>query len=128
WPSFSASGTMAVLKRVCDDRPRPIREVIREVLQWLCRVIEKLHAKDPPARYQSAREVADVLADCERQMKEHGGLRDLGRIPGGRPAPRRWRWVVAALELALAAMGGHAWITQNRPSEDTDRAAHDRAR
>src|SRR5947209_12821220 len=95
-PPFRASSTLAVLKRVAEEDPRPIREIIPEVPEWLCRIVGKLHAKDPAARFQSAREVADVLADCEAQYQAHGGLKDFGRIPGGKPrGRRRWRWAAA---------------------------------
>jgi hypothetical protein len=42
-----ATTTLAVLKRVADEHPRPIREVIPEVPAWFCRIVEKLHAKEP---------------------------------------------------------------------------------
>jgi len=32
-------------------------------------------------RFQSAREVADLLADCEAQLKENAKLQDFSRIP-----------------------------------------------
>src|SRR5205823_499943 len=67
-PPFRASTTLAVLKRVAEDQPRPIREVIPEVPQWLCSIVAKLQAKDPAARFQTAREVADLLADCEAKL------------------------------------------------------------
>jgi serine/threonine protein kinase len=73
-PPFRASGTMAVLKRVCEDDPRPIREVIPEVPDWMCGIVSKLHAKNSAERFQSAREVADLLADCETQWKAHGSV------------------------------------------------------
>jgi serine/threonine protein kinase len=60
-PPFRATNTLAVLKRVAEDTPRAIREIIPETPQWLCDIIAKLHAKDPNDRYQSAREVADVI-------------------------------------------------------------------
>src|SRR5262245_8252872 len=108
-PPFRAENTPVVLKRVAEDTPRPIREVIPEVPEWLCRVVERLHAKDPAGRFQSAREVADVLADCEAQLKAYGGLRDFSRIPGGkpaaRPARRRVTAVVAFAALAAAVAG-----------------------
>jgi len=63
-PPFRASNTVAVLKRVCEDTPRPIREIIPETPQWLCDIISKLHAKHPEDRFQTAQEVADVLARC----------------------------------------------------------------
>ena len=60
-PPFRAANTMAVLKRVAEDTPRPIRQIIPEVPQWLCDIIATLHAKDPAQRFQSAAEVAALL-------------------------------------------------------------------
>src|SRR4051812_4446368 len=60
-PAFRASGTHAVLKRVIDAAPRPIRETNNEVPEWLCALISRLHAKKPEDRFQTAREVADLL-------------------------------------------------------------------
>jgi serine/threonine protein kinase len=62
-PPFRASGTMAVLKRVIEDTPRPIQEVNPEIPPWLVEIIAKLHAKKPEERIQSAREVADILRE-----------------------------------------------------------------
>ena len=108
-PPFRAAGTLAVLKRVAEDAPRPIREVIPETPQWLCDIISKLHAKKPGDRFQSAREVADVLADCEAQLNTNAKLQDFSRIPQDKhPAERkrgRRRWVgVALVAVALAAI------------------------
>lgn len=64
-PPFRAANTPAVLKRVADDMPRPIPEIIPEVPSWLCAIITKLLTKSPAGRYQSAREVADLLARCQ---------------------------------------------------------------
>src|SRR5262249_42968456 len=58
---FRANGTMAVLKRVCEETPTPIRETNPDVPDWLVAIIDKLHAKDPVQRYQSAAEVAELL-------------------------------------------------------------------
>lgn len=80
-PPFRASGTLAVLKRVAEDKPRPIREVIPETPQWLCDIIAKLHAKRPQDRFQSAREVADLLGRCLAEIQRHGATLDA-------PAPR----------------------------------------
>lgn len=50
-PPFRADSTVAVLKRVAEDQPRAIREIIPETPQWLCDIIAKLHAKNPDERY-----------------------------------------------------------------------------
>lgn len=60
-PPFRASGTHAVLKRVIDAAPRPICEINNEVPDWLCNIISKLHAKMPGERFQTAKEVAELL-------------------------------------------------------------------
>ncbi len=106
-PPFRASSTLAVLKRVADDAPRPIREIIPEVPEWLCRIIEKLHAKDPEQRYQKSREVADTLKDCEEQLKANGKLSDYSRIPGVMKKPRRsHRKLIVGVWLFALAMWG----------------------
>lgn len=58
---FHADDALATLSRVCDDIPRPIRELASHVPDWLTAIIEKLHTKDPNKRFQSAAEVADLL-------------------------------------------------------------------
>jgi serine/threonine protein kinase len=100
-PPFRANGTLAVLKRVAEDTPRDIREIIPETPPWLCDLIAKLHAKDPAQRFQSAREVADVLADCEARLKVGSELQDFSRIPRSKPPARsgKWKWVAAAAML-----------------------------
>lgn len=89
-PPFRAPNTVAVLKRVCEDTPRPIQELIPETPEWLCQLIAKLHAKQPEDRFQSAWEVADLLARCRReppidQFRGAVGVcptRELAPVPG----------------------------------------------
>jgi hypothetical protein len=58
---FRAGSTPAVLRRVSDERPRPIREVNLDVPDALVAIIDRLHEKGPASRFQSATEVADTL-------------------------------------------------------------------
>jgi hypothetical protein len=69
-PPFRASHALAVLRRVCEDTPRPIRETNPDVPEWLAAVVEKLMAKDPADRFQSAAEVAEVLG--RHLLPQHG--------------------------------------------------------
>lgn len=59
---FRAELPYAVLRRIVDEEPRHIQEIIPEVPDWLVAIIGKLHAKAPAQRYASAQEVADLLA------------------------------------------------------------------
>ncbi len=61
---FRADSTLAVLKRVCEDQARPIREINPAVPAWLASLIDRLMAKDPARRFASAQEVADLLGKC----------------------------------------------------------------
>jgi len=60
-PPFRAETTLAVLRRICEEQPRPPREANSEVPDWLEAVIFKLHAREPADRFQSAAEVAALL-------------------------------------------------------------------
>ncbi len=60
-PPFRAETTLAVLRRICDDPPRDVREVNPDVPPWLADIITRLLAKSPAERIQSASEVADLL-------------------------------------------------------------------
>jgi serine/threonine protein kinase len=81
-PPFRATNTIAVLKRVVEDTPRPIREIIPEVPEWLCELISKLHAKNPADRITSAQEVSGLLG---RRLAE---LQGTANIPAEPAAPR----------------------------------------
>src|SRR5262249_20747961 len=50
-PPFRAETAMAVLRRVCDDVPRPIREINPAIPEWLAAVVARLQAKDPGQRF-----------------------------------------------------------------------------
>jgi len=60
---FQAETAVVVLRRVCDDKPVPILTLRPNIPEWLCKVIDKLMAKRPGDRYQSAGEVQAVLRE-----------------------------------------------------------------
>jgi len=61
---FRAETTMGVLRRICDEEARPIREVNADLPPWLPRIIEKLLAKSPGSRFETAGELALLLEQC----------------------------------------------------------------
>src|SRR5262249_33412053 len=94
-PAFRAATTVAVIRRVCDETPRSIREVNPDVPEPLCLVIDRLHAKKPTDRPASATEVADLLAgllaDLNSGRSWEPPLGSRGRpVAGGGGPPRPW--------------------------------------
>lgn len=71
-PPFRATNTVAVLKRVCEDMPRPLRDVQPGTPDWLEALIFKLLEKNRDDRIQSAPEVAALLTRCRRELKQKG--------------------------------------------------------
>lgn len=108
-PAFRAANTVAVIRRVCDDTPRPIREVNPEIPDALCRVIEQLHAKKPSDRPATAQGVAESLTSLLASMQ---GLSTVAipkyTIPASSPSrrvTRPWRWAAAAMILLAVGLG-----------------------
>jgi eukaryotic-like serine/threonine-protein kinase len=107
-PPFRAGSTMGVLKRICDDTLRDVRATDPAIPAWLVAIIGRLHAKDPAARFQSADEVADLLARHLANLQQPGttalvpatAAEDARRLPS-----RRRFWAVAFVLLALGATG-----------------------
>lgn len=101
---FRAATTMAVLKRVCEDRPRPVRQINPAVPDWLEAIMFQLLEKAPEHRFQSASEVADLLrqglAHLERPTTERPP-RPARQIAGAGAGRGRRALVVLLLALLL---------------------------
>lgn len=107
-PPFRAETTFGILRRITDATPRPIREINSETPTWLCRLVDKLHAKSPTDRFQSAGEVASLLAGC----LAHVQTPDTPLPAELYLAPKRTRlkWGVAGLiGLTAMAIGFAIW-------------------
>jgi hypothetical protein len=112
-PPFRAGGAHAVMRRVIDDTPRPIQEVNPEIPGWLCDLIARLHAKDPAARFQSAREVADLLGGRLAQLQQPGQAAPprAAEKPAAAGPARKRRWAVpVAASLVLLCLGGGLFV------------------
>jgi serine/threonine protein kinase len=140
-PPFRASGTLAVLRRVSEEEPRPIQEINPEIPDWLGDIIAKLHAKRPEDRFQSAYEVAELLEQHLAHFQQPGQVPLPPRVSRprayeDRPAPRAGArpsrsqaWLVAAVLLLVLAVclipvlvvvgvgGALSWAFMSRSAE-----------
>ncbi len=110
-PPFQANSTMGVLKRVEECRPRPVRTINPEIPELLAKIIERLHAKDPAERFQSAAEVAVLLEG----YLAHLGQPETMPVPVLAAAAREKkgnlirhlvRWLPGFFALVAAGLGG----------------------
>ncbi|HJT32490.1 MAG TPA: protein kinase [Pirellulales bacterium] len=72
-PPFRADSMAAIVKKICDDTPQPLRDIDPQLPEWLAATIDRLLAKDPNQRFQTAAEVAQLLSDA------------LARLQAGKP-------------------------------------------
>ncbi len=65
---FEAKTPLAVLRRVSDETQMPLMRLNPDVPKWLSDAVDKLLAKEPEGRYQTAAEVAEVFALGLKEM------------------------------------------------------------
>jgi serine/threonine protein kinase len=78
-PPFRASSTLGVLKRICEDEPRPIRQLNPDIPDWLADIVSKLLAKNPADRFPSASALSTLLSECLAHMQQP----ELHPLPAG---------------------------------------------
>ncbi|WP_165249580.1 serine/threonine-protein kinase [Paludisphaera soli] len=107
-PPFRAETPLGVLRRVCDDRQRPLRAINPEVPAWLETLIDRLLAKDPDDRFATADEVADLLERCLAHVQQPLAAPlppELADPPDARARRRLLRELAALAGLTVIAAG-----------------------
>ncbi|MEX2558419.1 MAG: protein kinase [Pirellulales bacterium] len=106
-PPFRAPTAVAVLRRISDEQPRPIRDLNPAIPDWLAEIIDKLHAKDPADRFQTAGEVAGLLEQYLAWLQQPARAMPprLAARPGRMPARRKMWKSAARLGLIVLAVG-----------------------
>ena len=73
---FRAQTAYGVLRRITDDQPRSIRETNTDIPKWLCRLIDRLHAK-----VASKRPTADATHSLLERCLAHVSQPDQIQLP-----------------------------------------------
>ena len=97
-PAFTGDSTYSVLRNVCDETPKSLKEFSPAVPSGLCDVIEKLMQKKADDRYQTA---AEVAADLNRESRGLAPLATFESKPTRRGPRRPLRWIAVAVSLAI---------------------------
>ena len=104
-PPFRAETALAVLRRICEEQPRPIREINPEIPDWLVEIVEKLHEKDPAVRFQTAAEVTELLGQHLAHLQQPSSVPRPPRLPGRRCTARAKKRPPARRPVAAALLG-----------------------
>ena len=118
-PPYRAASPLAVMKRVSEERPRPIQEIIPETPQWVCDIIAKLHASKPEDRFNSASEVACVLEKCLAGLHVGGPVVLPASATPTTPRLNREKWLKVAV-AGLIAVAATSTILAFRPISRVD--------
>ncbi|HMF13819.1 MAG TPA: serine/threonine-protein kinase, partial [Gemmataceae bacterium] len=106
-PPFRAESSMAVLKRVCEETPRPVRDINPEVPEWLEAMIAKLQAKDRAQRFDTAAEVGALLSRRLAQLQSDGIFNDSDATHKVRP---RWPRPATSRRRTAALLAGASMV------------------
>ena len=68
-PPFDAPSMVAVMCSVCEETPRPIRELNGKIPGWFVDIVNRLHAKNPGERYQYAAQVHGALLNHAKPLE-----------------------------------------------------------
>jgi hypothetical protein len=126
-PPFRAETAFGVLRRIGESEPTPIRELSPEVPEWLCEIIEKLHAKKPEERFSTAGEVAGLLGRWLAHVQQPTVIPAPKRTGRRRKRGSRNQQVALVGTIGLAALGVTAAVVFLAPAwneaENEPRAA-----
>ncbi len=119
-PPFRSETSYAVLRRITDDTPRPIRETNSGVPEWLERIVMKLLAKSAEDRYVSANEVAVLMEKCLAHVQQPTTVELPVELQVTVPS-RNWLKALALPSVCMVTVWGVWWIMQP-PTKDEEKA------
>lgn len=108
-PPFTGNSALAVLKKITESKPRPVRELNPAIPDWFASTIDRLLEKKPADRIQSAAQLAELLEFEWALMKTTSN--DVPAVCQVEKRKRtiRNRWIavaVGATFLVLGLIGG----------------------
>jgi hypothetical protein len=110
-PPFRAETPYGILRRITDDKPRPLREINPDIPDWLEAIVAKLHAKEPVSRFASCDELAETLEQCLSHVRQPATVNLPGRVaalverPGRRIDRERLRRLITSKWATAAGVG-----------------------
>lgn len=114
-PPFTAESPVLVLRRVVEEKHRPVRELNPLVPIWLAETIDRLLAKKPTDRIPSAAHLAELFVYEWALLK--ASSEEVPRVceDSAKKRARRTRWMAAAVGAVFLALGllGGRFLSKN---------------
>lgn len=104
-PAFHGESVITLARRICDQEPRSVAEVRGDVPEWLTDIIQRLLAKRPEDRIQSANELVQLLQAGSSQKTSSAK----------RPSRLRSSMIVSVAVLVLITL----WYGTTRPLQES---------
>ena len=67
---FQGDSVREIIRKQIEEEPAPIRDAARDCPAGLAQVVERMMRKDPDERFQSARELVEILERLDRRATE----------------------------------------------------------
>lgn len=112
---FRSETAYGSLRKIIESEPHSIRDLNPAIPDWLCKIIEKLMAKDPTRRFASAGDLAVLLAECLAHLQTPlqnplpVSLRETAKSPQGANLLRASRTRIALVFVLLMSASFIAW-------------------
>ena len=110
---FRANSPMAVLNRICNEQPSPIREVNSDVSKTFADITEKLLTKDPDDRFQTAGQLHEVLEQYLVYLHQPSSNRPPVIQGSSKDSTNQsWAKIGAAIAVSLLSLIGLLGVSQ----------------
>ncbi|HWB11664.1 MAG TPA: serine/threonine-protein kinase [Pirellulales bacterium] len=118
-PPFRADSMAAIVKKICQDAPQPLREIDQQLPQWLTETIDRLLAKNPDERFQTAEDVARILGGALAQVQAGQAVTAAVMHPRAAAAGQARRPLSPWLGVVMVALAGY-WFGRVLPVRGND--------
>lgn len=122
-PPITGDSPQAVLIKIATEPLPPIQKINPSIPEPICRLIEKMTAKDLNQRFQNAKELSNAIEECIQKIKKEPERRETelflekkGRA-ASRISPRVWGTILGiALAVFLIVWLGEATFLKKKSS------------
>jgi hypothetical protein len=117
-PPFTGNSALAILKQITETRHRPLRELNPAIPEWMAETIDRLLAKKPADRIQSAAHLAELFEFQWALLKTTSeDVPTVCQIEERKQTIRNriMAVVIGAAFLAIGLAGGQYWGRQGAP-------------